>query len=69
LTEPHRLDTAGDDAPRRRRTRARKPTARALEKEQEIYDVAAEILHTKGYAATTLQDIASAVGLLKGSPY
>ncbi len=59
----------GSDVPRRRRTRAREPTARALEKEQEIYEVAAEILHKKGYAATTLQDIATAVGLLKGSLY
>lgn len=58
-----------DHAPRTRRARARKPTARALEREQEIYDVAAEILHKKGYAATTLQEIAAAVGLLKGSLY
>jgi AcrR family transcriptional regulator len=58
-----------DHAPRSRRARARQPTARALEREQEIYDVAAEILHKKGYAATTLQEIATAVGLLKGSLY
>jgi AcrR family transcriptional regulator len=64
-----RRDPTEINAPRRRRPRARQPTARALEKEQEIYDVAAEILHKKGYAATTLQDIASAVGLLKGSLY
>jgi AcrR family transcriptional regulator len=51
------------------RRRARQPTARALERQQEIYDVAAEILHKKGYAATTLQEIATAVGLLKGSLY
>lgn len=31
--------------------------------------MAAEIFHRKGYAATTLQDIAEAVGLLKGSLY
>jgi len=53
----------------RRRARARVATPRALEREQEIYDVAAEILNKKGYAATTLQEIASAVGLLKGSLY
>jgi TetR/AcrR family transcriptional regulator, cholesterol catabolism regulator len=58
-----------DAPPRRRRVRARVPTARALEREQEIYDVAAEILNKKGYAATTLQEIATAVGLLKGSLY
>ena len=61
MTELDRLDPTATDAPRRRRPRARQPTARALEKEQEIYDVAADILHKKGYAATTLQDIASAV--------
>jgi AcrR family transcriptional regulator len=63
------VDLTDVGAPRRRRARARQPTARSLEKEQEIYDVAAEILHRKGYAATTLQEIASAVGLLKGSLY
>jgi AcrR family transcriptional regulator len=52
-----------------RRERVREPTARALEREQEIYTVAAEMFHRKGYAATTLQDIADAVGLLKGSLY
>ena len=52
-----------------RRTRVRPPSARSLEREQEIYDVAADIFHRKGYAGTTLQDIADAVGLLKGSLY
>jgi len=51
------------------RRRARPPSARAIEREQEIYETAAEIFHVKGYAATTLQDIAQAVGLLKGSLY
>ncbi len=52
-----------------KRRRVRPPSDRALEREQEIYEVAAEIFHRKGYAATTLQDIADAVGLLKGSLY
>jgi AcrR family transcriptional regulator len=47
----------------------RAPSARAIEREQEIYDVAAELFHVKGYAATSLQDIAQAVGILKGSLY
>ena len=40
-----------------------------MQREREIYDVAAEIFHRKGYAGTSLQDIADAVGLLKGSLY
>lgn len=62
--------TADDDgSPVVRRGRVRPPSAHALEREQEIYDVAAQIFERKGYAATTLQDIADAVGLLKGSLY
>lgn len=62
---PDRTDVASSV----RRGRVRRPTARALEREQEIFDVAAGILQKKGYAATTLQEIGSAVGLLKGSLY
>ena len=51
------------------RRRVGPPTARAVEREQEIVDTAAELFHRKGYAATTLQDIADAVGILKGSLY
>ncbi len=35
----------------------------------EILDVAAHVFYEKGYEATTIQDIASRVGLLKGSLY
>lgn len=35
----------------------------------EIRDAAARIFHEKGYAATSIQDIADAVGILKGSLY
>jgi AcrR family transcriptional regulator len=47
----------------------RKATAKALAREEEIYRAAAEIFHRKGYAATSLQDIADEVGILKGSLY
>lgn len=36
---------------------------------EEIMNAAASIFYRKGYEATSLQDIASAVGLLKGSIY
>jgi TetR/AcrR family transcriptional regulator, cholesterol catabolism regulator len=49
--------------------RVREPSEKAMERELEIYEAAAELFHRKGYAATTLQDIAEAVGLLKGSLY
>jgi AcrR family transcriptional regulator len=38
-------------------------------KEQEIISVAARLFKEKGYRATTLEDIAAAVGMLKGSLY
>ena len=38
-------------------------------KEQEIVAVAARLFKEKGYRATTLEDIAAAVGMLKGSLY
>ena len=34
---------------------------------ESIVDAAALMFHTKGYAATSTQDIANEVGLLKGS--
>jgi len=49
---------------------ARKP--RAMDSEarwEEIVHAAASIFYQKGYEATSLQDIATAVGLLKGSIY
>jgi AcrR family transcriptional regulator len=36
---------------------------------EEIVDAAAELFSTRGYAATSIQEIADAVGLLKGSLY
>lgn len=57
-----RAAVAGDEPrrPGRRPSRARR---------QEIIDVAAEIFCEKGYEATSIQDIADAVGILKGSLY
>jgi AcrR family transcriptional regulator len=38
-------------------------------REREIVDAAAEIFHRQGYADTSVQDVADAVGILKGSLY
>ncbi|MFV0523136.1 MAG: TetR/AcrR family transcriptional regulator [Acidimicrobiales bacterium] len=62
---PHDSTTNPATAPRR----ARRPSAKAQRREQAIYDAAAEIFDRKGYAATSLNDIGEAVGLLKGSLY
>ncbi|GAA4232726.1 AcrR family transcriptional regulator [Streptosporangium album] len=48
---------------------ATKPRANGEERWEEIVTAAAKIFSQKGYAATSLQDIASAVGILKGSMY
>lgn len=50
------------------RTPRRAHAARA-KRQREIIDAAAEIFHRKGYSATSVQDIADAVGILKGSLY
>ena len=47
----------------------RKSTRKAQAREEEIHHAAARIFHRKGYAATSLQDIADEVGILKGSLY
>jgi AcrR family transcriptional regulator len=47
----------------------RRSTPKAQAREDDIYRAAARIFHRKGYAATSLQDIADEVGLLKGSLY
>ena len=46
------------------RQRRRKPARYA-----EILQAAARIFHERGYSATTVQDVANAVGILKGSMY
>jgi TetR/AcrR family transcriptional regulator, cholesterol catabolism regulator len=40
-----------------------------LRRQREIYEVAARVFHEKGYEQTSMDDIAEAVGLLKGSLY
>lgn len=56
-------ETLDSDGARPRRGQAREV------RRSEIIDTAAEIFRTKGYAATSIQDIADAVGMLKGSLY
>lgn len=46
-----------------------KPKKMSASKEQEIIAVAARLFKEKGYRATTLEDIAVTVGMLKGSLY
>src|ERR1700761_7679001 len=49
---------------------ARRSDGAGLKKRQrEIIDAAAEIFYRKGYSETSVQDVADAVGILKGSLY
>ncbi len=41
----------------------------ARKRRAEVLDAAARVFHAKGYSATTIQDIADEVGILKGSVY
>ena len=45
------------------------PAPERSDREREIIDAAAHLFHEKGYAATSIQDVAEAVGILKGSLY
>lgn len=47
----------------------RVPSVHAVGREEEILGAASEIFQRKGYGATSMQDIADAVGMLKGSLY
>jgi TetR/AcrR family transcriptional regulator, cholesterol catabolism regulator len=40
-----------------------------MDRREEIIDAAVQLFHQQGYANTSMQDIANAVGLLKGSLY
>jgi hypothetical protein len=42
---------------------------RSRRRRQELIDAAARIFHEKGYEAASIQDIADALGILKGSIY
>jgi AcrR family transcriptional regulator len=50
------------------RARARK-SSKGRQRDQEVIDAAAQIFYERGYAAATVQDIADALGMLKGSLY
>lgn len=45
------------------------PRESRARREQEILDAAVDTFHAKGYAATSVDDIATAAGILKGSLY
>jgi AcrR family transcriptional regulator len=57
------------DQPKNGRTPRRSDATRAKLRQREIIEAAAEIFHRKGYSETSVQDIAEAVGILKGSLY
>ncbi len=57
------------ERPKSGRAPRRTDPARAKRRQREIIDAAAEIFHRKGYSETSVQDIAEAVGILKGSLY
>ncbi len=60
------VQTGSGRSPARRRGAVRRGGKR---REREIVDAAAKIFHEQGYANTSVQDIADAVGILKGSLY
>jgi len=55
--------------PRRRPGKNRSELSSTHKREQEITDFAVEVFHSKGYAAASVDDVANAVGILKGSLY
>jgi TetR/AcrR family transcriptional regulator, cholesterol catabolism regulator len=60
-----------DAVPRRGRGRPRHgtPVARDLARDEEILQIAAEVIWKKGFAGAKLDDIAAAAGIVKGSLY
>src|SRR5919112_3179734 len=46
-----------------------KSTAKRRNRHAEVIDAAVEIFYEKGYSAAAIQDVADAVGMLKGSLY
>src|SRR3954470_12782191 len=63
------MTTTDDTAVPVKRSPGRPRTGPDPQRFQQIVDAAAELFRTKGYAATSIQDIADANGLLKGSLY
>src|SRR5215217_3230815 len=55
-------------APTESETRSRRSRA-PRRRQNEILEAAAQVFHEKGYESTSIQDIADAVGILKGSLY
>lgn len=60
--------TAVEGAPSRWPRRRQVPN-KSDERYEQIYETAARLFYEKGYASTSLQDLANAVGLQKGSLY
>jgi AcrR family transcriptional regulator len=54
---------------RRKQARSNKANPKSRETERRILEAATETFHVKGYISTTLNDIAAAVGIEKGSLY
>jgi AcrR family transcriptional regulator len=48
---------------------AKAPSRPPRRRQQEVLEAAARVFHEKGYESTSIQDIAEAVGILKGSLY
>src|SRR5580692_5647629 len=55
--------------PRRAKGKALAPTDKKEDRAEHIYRVAAQIMCQKGYEATSMNDIADAVGLTKAGVY
>jgi AcrR family transcriptional regulator len=62
---PRKSATTKDAAQKSRTNGAGKPRRRDIE----VIDVAANIFYERGYASATVQDVADALGMLKGSLY
>ena len=50
-------------------SQSRKTPRKTRKREQEVVDAAARIFYERGYADATVQDVADALGILKGSLY
>lgn len=62
-------ERGGSNASGSARRAAPAPRPQARRRRDELIEVAARIFHEKGYDATSIQDVAEALGILKGSIY